>query len=54
MWFVDHSSTHMMPGMDEHKVMELAASDDICACTGDNVLERVEELQSRDLMYVTT
>jgi len=48
MWFVDHSSTHTMPGMDERKVMMLAASNGICACTGDHVLKRVEELQSHD------
>ena len=45
---MDHSSTHTMPGMDERKVVVLAASDGICACKGDHVLERVEELQSCD------
>jgi len=45
---VDPSSTHTMPGMDERKVEELATSDGMCACTGDHVLESVEELQSGD------
>jgi len=48
MWFVDDSSTHTMLGMDDCKVMELAVSCGICACMGDHVLERVEELQSCD------
>ena len=46
--FVDPSSTHPMEDMDERKVEDLAVSDGICACTGDHVLERVEEFQSCD------